>query len=227
MAVNQRDPPTPTVAVGVPVLTAVTGTVVIVAVVLAVNPELSERAVIVAVPALTAVTTPCLSTVATAGLLDVQIRVRLPAFNGWTSWSSPRVRPTARVKLVGDTVTLVTGIAVIVTVAVAVTPPPGAVAVTVTVPGAIAVSIPDELILASDELLVAHVISFGLLASAGVSVAANCWFAPALILAVVGVTVMPVAGTKTTVTVVVAVNPPSSDRAVIVAVPGEVPVTRP
>ena len=104
-------PPTATEAVVGLMVTPVTGTLVVLTVIadVAVKALSLVVAVIVAVPAATAVTKPEVLTVATAVLLDDQVTPVTVAFDGTSVAVSCCVALTARLAVVGLTVTPVTG----------------------------------------------------------------------------------------------------------------------
>lgn len=122
----------------------------------------SLLAVIVAVPAATAVTTPLLDTVATDWLLDDQSTTRpvrtLPC-ESFVVAESVVVVPTSIVAVVGETSTVATGTgAGAVTVIVALPVFPSLVAVIVAMPGATAVTVPEALTVATPFAVEAHTI---------------------------------------------------------------------
>jgi hypothetical protein len=137
-------------------VTLATGTAVTVTAAL---PLLSSLvAVIVAVPADTAVTTPVELTAATAGLLDDQVTSRsvtIVLFASLTVAVSVVVVPATRLFVAGVTMTLPTGAGV--TVSVALPDFPSLVAVMVAVPGATAVTTPLPDTVATNVLLELHV----------------------------------------------------------------------
>jgi len=218
--------PDATLAVDGSTVTLPTGTSVTVMVAVPDLPSLV--AVIVAVPGSTPVTTPPCDTVATSALLVLQVTCRPVSVFPDTSFVvavSVVVPRTNIVALDGETVTVETGTDVTVTVAVPVFP--SLVAVIVTVPGATPVTTPLVDTVAIDEALVDHVTvrPVSVLPFTSLVVALNVDVPPTTTVAVDGVTVTVATGAGVTVTVAVPVLP--SLVAVIVAVPGEAPVTTP
>ena len=116
-----------------------------------VYPPFADLAVIVAVPADFAVTSPVLSTEAMLELLVLQVTVLLEAVEGATVAVSCLVAPTFKVADSGVTVTPLVGV-VTVTVQVAVLPPSFVFAVIIVVPLDMAVICPEELTVATLEL---------------------------------------------------------------------------
>src|SRR6266849_497916 len=179
-------------------------------------------AVMVAVPAPRAVTSPVAFTVATAALLVVQLTPRpvsgFPLASRGVAVSWP-VCPTVRFRLVGDTPSDATGTMGWVTVLVAVPLWPSLVAVIVAVPAPCPVTSPVLFTVATAALLEVHVITRPLsglpLASRGVAVS---WpVCPTVRLRLLGATLTDATGAGTTLTVAGALCP--SLVAVIVAVP--------
>ena len=132
-------------AVKLTAVTLTTGAMVLVNVQVAVLLPSAVVAVIIAVPAFTAVTFPVLSTVAIALLEVVQFTALFVAFDGATVADKLYVPPTnnafiVEVKLTD--VTLTTGASATVTVQVAVLLPSAVVAVIIAVPALIAVTFP-------------------------------------------------------------------------------------
>ena len=162
-----------------------------------------DVAVIVAVPAVAAVTSPPEETVATLELLVAQVTVRpvrvlpLESLSIELSWL---VEPVARLTVAGETVTDATGTNATVIVDVPVVPPD--VAVIVAVPGAAAVTSPPEETVATLELFVAQVtvrpVSTFPLASLSVTASWLVWPTPRARLA--GATVTVATGARLTVT---------------------------
>jgi len=184
-------------------------------------------AVIVAVPAATAVTTPVDATVATFVLSESHEMERSTTtvpFTSVTTAVSVVVPGTPMVAVAGLTVTVATGAAATVTADVPLFP--SLVAVIVAVPTLIPVTRPVAETDATVALLEPHVITRPVrtVPFASFVVAVNCLVAPATTLAVAGATVT-VATCAETTTVAVPLLP--SDVAVIVAVPGATAVTTP
>ena len=160
----------------------------------AVLPPSTERAVIVAVPGDTAVTVPPADTVADSGFDDVQVIARLVASDGVTVAVSTPTLPGLSVNVAGATEMPVTATEpVTVTSDVAVRFPSAVVAVMVADPGAVALTTPVALTVATAELDVVHV-TLGFVAVAGVTVAVSCVLAPTATLTDVGLTLTPVTG---------------------------------
>ena len=184
-------------------------------------------AVIVAVPAATAVTTPVDATVATFVLLDSQEIGRLTRIVPFTSVTmavNAAVPGTAMVTVAGLTVTVATGAAVTVTADVPLFP--SLVAVIVVEPTATPVTTPVADTDATAAVLEVHVTTrpVRMVPVASFVVAVNCFVAPTATLAVAGATVTVATGADTT-TAAVPLLP--SDVAVMVAVPGATAVTTP
>src|SRR6266849_1749698 len=195
-------------------LTDATGTAGCVTVIAAVPLCPSLVAVIVAVPAPCAVTSPVVLTIAMAALLDVQVTTRpvsgLPLASRGVAVNWP-VCPTVRFRLVGDTPTDATGTMGWVTVLVAVPLWPSLVAVIVAVPAPCPVTSPVLFTVATAALLEVHVITRPLsglpLASRGVAVS---WpVCPTLRLRATGVTPTDATGTALTLTTAESVTPPA------------------
>src|SRR5439155_8544303 len=185
-------------------------------------------AVIVAVPAATPFTSPLLLTVAILVLLLAHVTVRpvsaVPAESFGVAVSCA-VCPTIRLAVAGATATEATGTGVTVTAAVLLLP--SLVAVMLAEPGAMPVTRPLGLTVATVVSPLLHVTvrpakvppaeSFG--------VAVSCTVCPTVRLAVAGETVTEATGTVVTVIAAVLVFP--SLVAVMVAEPGATPVTWP
>ncbi len=183
------------------------------------------RAVMLAMPSALAVTLPLPSTVATAGLSEFQVRASAAPAGSWAELMVP-LAPGASSRLPGDRVTLVALMAAgfTRTVQVALTSP--ARAVMTASPGAMPVTRPP-LTMATPSLLLVQVMES--VAFAGSSSAVRFSLAPARISRLPGKTRMPVAliAAFVTVTLQVAVKPPSVVVTVMVAVPSAMPVTLP
>jgi len=182
--------------------------------------------VIVAVPALTAVTSPVLLTVATAVLLELHVTLLSEAFAGTTVAVSCCAVPAVNAAVAGVKVTDVTGTAVTITSLAAVRAPSTVLTVIVAVPAPIPKTLPVSLTMATELLLELH-IRFLLEAFAGAIEAFSWSMLPAVIAALAGANVTPVTGTKVTVMTLVAIRPPSAVLTVMVAVPDLTPVIRP
>jgi len=186
-------------------------------------------AVIVAVPAPTAVTIPVVAfTVATDAALVDQVTTRPPStllFASVVTADIASVAPTKRFAPVGDGVTFATGIAETVIVAVATLP--SLVAVIVAVPADIAVTVPPVLTVATPGVSDVHPIMRPLstLPFASLRVAISVVALPTTILAVVRSSVIVATGASDTPTADVALCP--SLVAVIVVLPGPTGVTTP
>jgi hypothetical protein len=206
-------------------LTPVTGTFCAVTVTLhePVFPPSTVVTVIRAVPALTPVTSPLLPTVATEALLELQLTFWLVAVDGLIVATRSSVPPTRR-EVLAFRLTLLTG-TVTVTTQLAVFPPSAVVTVIVVVPPERADTIPLEETEATPETLDCHVTA-RLLAFDGVNATTNCSVPPAANDSVVLFRLTPVTGTVT-VTVQLAVFPPSAVVTVIRIVPALTPVTVP
>lgn len=178
-------------------------------------------AVIVAVPLALAVIFPP-ETVATEELLVLQVTLG-SALDGLTVAVRVSVPPILRVVLVLLRVTLVTSAYLTVTLQVALFFPSADLAVMVAVPGATAVTFPPDTV-ATDELLVLQV-TLGL-ALAGETVAVRVEEFPLINVSEEELRESPVASAYLTVTEQVAVFP-LEDFAVMVAVPGAIPVIFP
>lgn len=212
--------------------TPVTATVALVTVTVqvAVLPPSSVRTVIVAEPAAFAVTTPLEETVATEVLFDDQVTPWLLAFEGLIVAFSDPVEPTTRPMevLSRDTLETDTVAALTETEHVAFFAPSDVVQVIVADPAALAVTVPSDPTVATDVLLEVHV-TLVLVALLGETVGVRRYVSPAVNDNDVGETETPVTATVAfvTVTVQVAVLPPSSVRTVIVAEPAAFAVTTP
>lgn len=161
----------------------------------AANPPSDVRAVIVAEPSPTAVTSPAALTVATCTLDEDQVTALFVALDGRTAAVSVCVRPGARATVVGDTVTPVAGtVDVTVTAVEAVSPPSVVVTVIVAAPAATAVTTPLVLTDAIDVFDDAHVTA-GVVAVLGATTAVSAWVWPRFKVTEVGETVTPVTGT--------------------------------
>src|SRR6266516_4843244 len=205
-------------------LTDATGTMTVIAA-LPLLPSLA--AVMLAVPAASAVTSPLPFTVATPGASLDQVIVRpesgLPLASSGVAVSC-WVPPTTIVAAVGLTVSDATGI---VTVTAAVALLPSLVAVTFAVPAATAVTSPLASTVATPAASVYHVMTRPVrtLPSASWSVAVICCVAPTPTVAAVGLTLTGATGAG--FTVIAALPPFPSLVAVIFAAPGATAVTRP
>ena len=189
-----------------------------------------EVAVTVAVPELTAVTTPDADTVATEALDVAHVTVAsliVAPFWSLTVAVSCCVDPTdEKLKLVGDSVIVVGTMTATDTVAVALAAPE--VAVMVAVPTAAAVTAPDDDTVATEALDVVHttVASLIVVPFWSTTVAVSCCVDPTdEKLKLVGDSVIVVGTNTMTVTDAVALTEP--DVAVIVAVPSPTDVTAP
>jgi hypothetical protein len=202
--------------------------------IVAVPVTVPSAAVIVAVPAATAVTRPVALTVATPGALDVQVKVRpgrsAPPASRATAVSC-RVPPSGIDAVAGVTTTeaVVAGGAGTVTAALPATP--SIVAVIVAVPGPTAVTSPLGLTVATDAALDVQVVGprpVSAVPAASRGVASSCCVAPTAIVAGVGVTATLATGAGGgAVTVIAAFPLTPSAVALIVAVPGLMAVTTP
>jgi hypothetical protein len=218
--------PTCRLAVAGEIVTEATGMVVTVRAAVALFPSLV--AVMVAEPGTTPVTWPLGLTVTTLGLLLVHDTVRpvkvLPAesFGVAVSWT---VCPTCRPAVAGEIATEATGM--VVTVRAAVPLLPSLVAVMVAEPGTTPVTWPLGLTVATLGLLLVHdtVRPVKVLPAESFGVAVSWTVCPTCRLAVAGEIVTEATGTNVTVIVALLFLP--SLIAVIGAVPGATPVTRP
>src|SRR6266568_2282775 len=224
VAVSCCVPPTRIVALVGLKLTDATGTMTVIAA-LPLLPSLA--AVMLAVPAASAVTSPLPFTVATPGASLDQVIVRpesgLPLASSGVAVSC-WVPPTTIVAAVGLTVSDATGI---VTVTAAVALLPSLVAVTFAEPAATAVTSPLASTVATPAASVDHVMTRPVrtLPSASWSVAVICCVAPTPTVAAVGLTLTDATGAG--FTVMAALPPFPSLVAVIFAAPGATAVTRP
>ena len=181
-----------------------------------------------AVPAPLAVTVPSAPTVATPLLELLQVIPLLLALSGFTVAVSFAVSPSVSSKEVLSRLIPVTftTAAVTVTVQLAVLPPSAVVTVMVAVPGATAVTLPFSSTVAIFPSLVVHFTAL-LAALLGATVAVRVSLPPAVRAKVFLFSVTPVTGMPETVTLQLAVLPPSSVVAVMVAVPAATAVTLP
>src|SRR6266513_2797104 len=226
VALSGTELPTATLAVAGLTLTVATGTTTTVTAALPLFPPLV--AVIVAVPAETPVTRPLPFTLAAPPLLLVQVIVRplsgLPAESSAVALSCS-VLPTATRPVAGLTLTVATGTTTTVAAALPLLPP--LVAVIVAVPAEMPVTRPLPFTLAAPPLLLVHVMVRPLsgLPAESSAVALSCSVLPTATRPVAGLTLTVATGTTTTVAAALPLLPPLV--AVIVAVPAEMPVTRP
>ena len=156
-----------------------------------------DVAVMVAVPMATPLTMPSLSTVATAVLLLVQVRLLSVALAGATVAVSCSWRPSATLEDVADRVTPVTATCAALTVRVMLPEtllPPLALAVMVTVPAATAVTRPSLLTVATAALLLVQLRLLSV-ASVGATVAVSCSCCPTSRVLVPALTLTAVTGT--------------------------------
>ena len=185
-------------------------------------------AVMVAAPAVTPVTRPLVSTVATAVASLAQVTTRpvsgLPFASFAVAVSCP-VCPAVRLAEAGLTATEATGTTV--TVIAAAPLCPSLAAVTVAAPGPTPLTSPLPFTVSTAALLVAHVITrpFRELPRASLGVAVSCTVRPTCTAAVTGVTATE--ATATCLTAIAAVPFRPSLAAVIVAEPVPAPVTSP
>jgi hypothetical protein len=197
----------------------------------AILPPSAVFTVIVALPMVFPVTTPLELTVATAVLLLVHVTVLFVVFVGITVAVSVSVTPTLTDRLVLLRLTPATGtpieaLGITVTPHVAILPPSAVFTVIVALPMVFPVTTPLELTVATAALLLDHVtVLFA--AFDGATVALSVSVAPTITDNVVLSRLTPVTSTGFTVTLVVAVFPPSAVFAVIIAVPTLFPVTIP
>lgn len=191
----------------------------------------SLAAVITAVPSFTPLTTPVDDTVALLVSLDVQVTTRPVSIWPFTSRSvavNVTLLPLFTDVDDGLTVTVATGSgAAATTVMLDVPDFPSLVAVIVAVPGATACTNPLTDTVATAELFVDQLTVRPLsgLPSKSFGVAISCWFCPCVMLAVAGLTATLATGMSETLTAAEPLFP--SLVAVIVALPGRIPVTRP
>lgn len=146
----------------------------------AVLPPSAVLAVIVAVPAFFAVTSPSEDTVATEVLFDDHVTSLLDALEGLTVAINHVVSPTVMERLEGESVTLVTGTDFTVIEHVAVLPPSAVLTVIVAEPTLLAVIVPSEATKATSGLLDVHVTSL-FVAFEGLTVAVRLEVSPLLI----------------------------------------------
>jgi hypothetical protein len=192
----------------------------------AVFPPSSVFTVIVAVPAELPVTTPTELTIATTVLLLDHLTALLVAFDGATIAVSVSEEPASIVNAVLPRLTPVTAMGVTVTLHIAAFPPSAVFAVIVAVPTVFPVTTPPKSTVAIDELPLDHVtVLFS--AFDGATVALSVALSPILTDSVVLLRLTLVTAIGVTVTLHIAVFPPSTVVAVIVAVPTAFPVTTP
>jgi len=146
----------------------------------AVLPPSAVLAVIVAVPAFLAVTSPSEDTVATEVLFDDHVTSLLDALEGLTVAVNHVVSPSVMERLEGESVTLVTGTDFTVIEHVAVLPPSAVLTVIVAEPTLLAVIVPSEATEATSGLLDVHVTSL-FVAFEGLTVAVRLEVSPLLI----------------------------------------------
>lgn len=188
-------------------------------------------AVTTAVPSFTPVTTPVDDTVALLVSLDTQVTTRPVSIWPFASRSvavSATVFPFLTDADDGVTVTVATGSgAAATTVMLDVPDFPSLVAVIVAVPGATACTNPLTDTVATAELLVVQLTARPLsgLPSKSFGVAVSCCDCPCVMLAVAGLTATLATGISETLTAAEPLFP--SLVAVMVALPGRIPVTRP
>ena len=195
----------------------------------AVTPEPSTAvAVIFASPALTAVTNPFSSTVATSSLSLVHVKLRLSASSGATVAASCAVKLFSIVSSLSSSITEVTSFGVTVTLHVAVTPEPStAVAVMFASPTLTAVTNPFSSTVATSSLSLVHIKPRSS-ALSGATVAASCAVKLFSIVSSFLLSVTEVTSFGETVTLQVAVTPePSTAVAVMFASPTLTAVTNP
>jgi len=195
----------------------------------AVRPPSTEVAVTTAVPAATAVTTPAASTVATVGALDDHVTAWWAAA-GATAATSVAVVPTVRAVVRGAAfIVTPVGMAVMLIESAAEGTPP-AVAVMLTVPTLTPETTPAALTVAIAGLFGVQVTA-GLVAFAGRTVAVRVLVVPTrtkLFGATRGAIVTVATGTTAAVTVIKAApTGPSTEVALIMAVPAATAVTSP
>ena len=182
------------------------------------------EAVMVAVPGLTAVTTPLLSTVATALSLLDHVTVLSVASEGLIVAVSVRVLPTWTSAESLSSLISFTGL-ITVTLQVALWPPSLVVMVMVVAPGFSAFTVPSFSMVATSLSLVSHLMDFTA-AFSGLMVGLSLMVSPTASFASLLSSEMPVTGTAT-FTEQFAVNFPSLVETVMVAVPAFTPVTTP
>ena len=184
--------------------------------------------VMVAVPSISAVTTPELDTVATAVLLDDQVTDLSAALEGVTVAVRVCVSPTVIDKDVLSRLTPVTATGVTVTAQVACRPPSTVVTVIVAVPSFLAVTTPELETVATEVLLDDQVTDLSV-AFEGDTVAVSVPVSPTVMDILLWFRVTPVTDTveELTVTEQVAVLLPSTVLTVMVAVPAFNAVTTP
>ena len=196
----------------------------------AVLPPSSVVTVMVASPAFTAVTLPVASTVATAALLDFHVTFLLVAFSGRMVATRVSLPPTRRLVavLLSFTPVTLTSLSLTVTLHVAVLPPSSVVTVMVASPAFTPVTLPAASTVAMAVSLDFQV-TFWLVAFSGVMVAVRVSLSPTKMLVAVLLSFTPVTLTSLslTVTLHVAVLPPSSVVTVMVASPAFTPMTLP
>jgi len=194
----------------------------------AVLPPSCVVTVMMALPAAIPVTRPVLLTVATNVLFELQLTVLLVAFEGKTVAVSCCVPFTGMDTSVGLTLTPVTKVGRTVMALVAVLPPSCVVTVMMALPAEIPVTRPVLLTVATDVLFELQ-LTVLLVAFEGKIVAVSCCVPFTEMLARVGLTLTPVTGIITALTVMtlVAVLPPSCVVTVMMALPAAIPVTRP
>ena len=179
-------------------------------------------------PALTAVTNPFSSTIATSSLSLVHVKPRLSASSGATVAVSCVVKLFLIVSSLSSSITEVTSFGVTVTLHVAVTPEPStATAVMFASPMLTAVTNPFSSTVATSSLSLVHV-KPRLSASSGATVALSCAVKPFSIVSSLSSSITEVTSFGVTVTLQVAVTPePSTAVAVMFASPTLTAVTNP
>ena len=186
--------------------------------------------VIVAEPAVFAVTTPDVETVATEVLLEDQVTVLSVAFDGVTVAIRVWKLPSTNVKLVLSRLNPVTAtvFAFTATEHTAVSAPSTVFTVIIAVPAAFAVTTPEEDTVATAVLSDVHVTDL-FVAFDGFTVAVNACVSPSVIVRLVLSRLTPVTGITFALTVTshTAVLPPSSVLTVILDVPIETAVMIP
>jgi len=194
----------------------------------AVRPPSTEVAVTTAVPAATAVTTPAASTVATVGALDDHVTAWWAAA-GATAATSVAVVPTVRAVVRGAAfIVTPVGMAVMLIESAAEGTPP-AVAVMLTVPTLTPETTPAALTVAIAGLFGVQVTA-GLVAFAGRTVAVRVLVVPTrtkLFGATRGAIVTVATGTAAVTVIKAAPTGPSTEVALIMAVPAATAVTSP
>jgi len=179
----------------------------------------------IAKPAPTPVTRPALFTVANEVLFELQVTVWFVAVEGKMLYISCWVVPVAILAVLGLTETLTTGIVTFI-LQVSLKLPSIVLAIILVVPANKPVTSPLLSMVATEGRLEVQII-FLFEAVEGETLATSCLIPFTAILSLCRFKVIPVTGTFLTLMLEVALKLPSAVVAVIMAVPADMPVTRP